>query len=328
MIVADIVGALGNQLFSYAATKAIALDLGYEFRYRVERPYCAILATPTLNPEDSYIDNVGQEYCYHFEKVFHIDTKERIPEVPVSVNSEFTWNRLPSTNFNKDVYNISDDTHLCGYFLCPKYFKHRRQEVLKWFRFQDVYIKRCQEKLNKIAELNGETHLVSLNIRCGRSYQKYRLVIDSAYYKNAIQRIRDEYSGEKLCFVLFSDDMGVAKRMLKTEKNVVMHSGTMFEDLCSMSLCDSHIIANSTFSWWGAWLSDQTKGVVVRPSIWPTTDKNQPFGPLDIYPPDWIAVDAAKKKLTIRMIASAYNYNNQNIVRMWCKKGLNYFRRV
>jgi hypothetical protein len=310
MIVADIVGSLGNQLFSYASTKAISLDLGYEYRYHVIKPYCATTARPTLNPEGSYIDNVGQEYCYYFEKVFHIDAKERIADVPASVSSEFTWNRLPSTNFNKDVYSVSDNTHLCGYFLCPKYFEHRRAEVLKWFRFQKVYIERCQEKLNKIAKLNGATHLVSLNIRCGRSYQRYRLIIDSDYYKNAIQRIRDKFYGEKTCFVLFSDDMDVARRMLKTEKDIVLHSGTMFADLCSMSLCDSHIISNGTFSWWGAWLADETKGVVVRPSIWPTADKNQPFAPLDIYPSDWIAVDAKRAKLTVRMIASAYNYND------------------
>jgi len=326
MIVADIVGALGNQLFSYAATKAIALDLGYVYRYRVVTPYCAVTTRPTLNPEGSYIDNVGQEYCCYFEKVFHIDTTEKITEVPTSISSEFTWNRLPSTNFNKNVYSISDNTHLCGYFLCPKYFEHRRAEVLKWFRFQEAYIKRCREKLNKIAESNEATHLVSLNIRCGRSYQRYRLIIDSAYYKSAIQRIKEEFYKEKICFVLFSDDMKVARQMLKNEKNIVLHSDTMFNDLCLMSLCDSHIISNSTFSWWGAWLADETKGVVLRPSIWPTADKNQPFAPLDIYPSNWIAVDAKKARLTVRMIASAYNYNDPQAP--WFKPIINACKRL
>ena len=308
MIVADIVAALGNQLFSYAATKSIALDLGYEYRYRVVIPYCATETGPSIDPEGSYIDNVGQEYCKDFEKAFHIDTAERIDEVPASVSSKWTADDFPSTNYNKDVYNIHDNTHLHGYFQSPKYFEHRRKDILKWFRFQDVYSKRCQERLRKIAELHDATHLVSLNIRCGRSYQRYRLIIDPAYYANAIERIRTEFYGEKICFILFSDDMDVARRMLKTEKDIVMHSGTMFEDLCLMSLCDSHIISNSTFSWWGAWLADESKGIVVRPSIFPIDSKH--LAPLDIFPSDWIAVDAKRAKLTVRMIASAYNFNN------------------
>lgn len=296
MIVADIVGALGNQLFSYAATKSIALDLGYEYRYRVIPFGCPIGTKPSYNHEGSYIDKHGQEYNEYFEKAFHIDTAERIDEVPMVISSEWTWNRFASTNFSKGVYEISDETHLSGYFLHPKYFERRRAEVLQWFCFQEEYLGKCRAKLNNIVHSKGATHLVSVHIRCGKAYRLARMVLDTSYHRKAIQRIRAEFPRENLCFVLFSDCPEEARHLLRNE-DVIINSGTMFEDLCSMSLCDSHIVANSTFSWWGAWLSDQTTGIVIRPSKYPDSIKGT-FAPLDIFPTDWIAVEARQERLS------------------------------
>ena len=290
MIVADIFSNLGNQLFAYAATKSIALDLGYEYRYRVVRPGFA--------KEDSCIDDYGQEYIKDFEQAFHIDTTERIDDLPASIQNKWEWNRTPSTNYIKDVYDISDNTHLCGYFLCPKYFEHRRTEVLKWFRFQDEYLEKCQKKRQEIIKSTGATHLVSVHIRCGKFYRQLRLVIDPEYHRNAIRMMREKYSHEKLCFILFSDVPDEAKRMLKNEgADIILHHGSMFDDLCLMTLCDSHIIANSSFSWWGAWLAKNNKGIVCRPSIWPIGENRN--GPDDIFPSFWIPVDAKIRSLPI-----------------------------
>jgi hypothetical protein len=299
MIVADIFSNLGNQLFIYAATKSIALDLGYEYRYRVVRPGFA--------REDSCIDDYGQEYIKDFEQAFHIDTTERIDDLPTSIQNKWEWNRTPSTNYIKDVYDISDNTHLCGYFLCPKYFEHRRAEVLKWFRFQDEYLERCQKKREKIIKSTGATHLVSIHVRCGKFYRQLGMVIDPGYHRNAIRLIRKKFEGEKLCFILFSDVPDEAKKMLKNEgKDIVLHHGTMFEDLCLMTLCDSHIIANSTFSWWGAWLSESTKGIVIRPSVWRIGPKK--LGPEDIFPSSWISVDSKRASLSISDRWNRANY--------------------
>ena len=304
MIVADIVGALGNQLFSYAATKSIALDLGYEYRYRVV-PLGPVPENPERNSDGSYfIDSAGHEYNEYFERAFHIDTTERITNIPFNVSSKWTWGRSPSTNFNRGIYNICDKTHVSGFFLCPKYFEHRRAEVLSWFRFRATYRNKAQKKLSEIKTVTGATHLVGLHFRYAKDIRIHRLAIDPEYYRNAIKEMRSLLSGEKLCFILFSDVPDLAKRLLKRENDIILHHGTMFEDLCLMTLCDSHIVSKSTFSWWGAWLSDKTRGEVIRPSIWPIPDKQQPFGPLDIYPDSWVSVLAERNRLTIRMIAS------------------------
>ena len=136
-------------------------------------------------------------------------------------------------------------------------------------------------------------------MRCGKAPRLARMTLDPIYHKNAMQRVRDEFSGENLCFILFSDSPDEAKYLMKDEE-VIVQSHTMFEDLCLMTLCDSHIVVNSTFSWWGAWLSDQSTGVVIRPSMWPASDKGT-FAPLDIFPSEWIVVEARQERLTPRV---------------------------
>ena len=292
MIVGDIFSNLGNQLFTYAATKSIALDFGYEYRYRVIKPGFAKIG--------DCIDDYGHEYSMDFERAFHINTSEKIDALPDSIKKRWRWRWTKDTNFIEDVYKISDNTKLDGAFLCPKYFEHRREQVLKWFRFKKEYLNSCIETRNKIIEKTGADHLVSIHIRCGKDYRQWRFVIDPGYHRNAIRMMKKKYSQEKLCFILFSDVPDEAVRILKNEnENIVLHHGSMLEDLCLMTLCDSHIIANSTFSWWGAWLSENTKGIVIRPSIWPS---EIPFVPEDIFPSDWIAVGARREKLTVRIV--------------------------
>ena len=298
MIVGDLFSNLGNQLFIYAATKSISMDLGYDYRYRVIRPSFA--------RSDDCIDDHGNEYCNNFEKAFNVDVSERVLDIPQVIKNRWEWNRQQTTNFNEDVYNISDNTQLCGYFLSPRYFEHRRQEVLKWFHFQDELLERCYAKLQQIVKsTRGATHIVSIHMRYGKDVRFWRLTINPSYYQLAIKKIRHEFYGERLSFILFSDVPDEAMRMLKNEgEDIILHHGTMFEDLCLMSLCDSHIIANSTFSWWGAWLSESTKGIVVRPSVWPTNATSNGLVPEDICPSDWLAIKSRREKLTVRIFVN------------------------
>jgi hypothetical protein len=283
MIVADLYSNLGNQLFAYAATKTIALDLGYEYRYRVIRP--------SFVKCDSGLDDYAQEYESNFEKFFSIDVSERIQELPGKTLNEWRWERTPDTNYIATVYNIPINTHLTGYFLSPKYFEHRRQDVLKWFRFHSDIKSKCEQFRAKIVNETGANHLVAVHIRCGKFYRKLNMVLDSKYQINAINYIKDNFVHDKVCFLLFSDVPSEAIRMLgSAKKGVVLHHGNMFEDLCMMTLCDSHIVANSTFSWWGAWLAESSKGVKVRPSIWPI-DGNQ-SGPQDVFPASWMPINS------------------------------------
>lgn len=307
MIVADLYSNLGNQLFAYTATKSIALDLGYEYRYRVVRP--------SFVKQDSGVDDYGQEYESHFEKFFSIDTSERIKDIPETINNKWKWERTPNTNFIQDVYTVPKNTHLTGYFLCPKYFEHRRNEVLKWFRFQNEILNKCEHWRDAVIKKTKANHLVAVHVRCGEFYKKLNMVLDPAYQINAIRTVKDKFPNDNLCFILFSDVPKEAQKMLKNaNKDIFLHDGSMFEDLCMMTLCDSHIIANSSFSWWGAWLSKRSKGITIRPSKWPTAYKGS--APEDIFPKNWLKIRARRKRIAcknlIGVLADKYKQNIYN----------------
>lgn len=316
MIIADIISFLGNQLFIYAATKSIALDLGYTYSYRVLKP------TWTFGKNET-IKEIGHQYAYDFEKAFHIDTSERVDDI-IQIENSWTWNRLPDTNFNGEVYTIKDNTHLKGHFLSPKYFEHRRNEVLGWFKFRDEYLEKGYRRLKQIKETCESSHIISIHMRYG-NYRSRGLSLDPSYYLNAVVKMRELLCDRDLCFILFSDEPKEAKTLLNMS-NVIVAQGNFLDDLCLMTLCDSHIVSNSTFAWWGAWLANKSKGEVVRPSIWPTP--NGGFAPLDIYPSNWIAVDATREKLTMRIIANRVYDEYPSTVVSWFKKVRNSVKRA
>ena len=304
MLVANIQGALGNQLFAYAATKSIALDLGFEYRYRVIRLGPAP-TSPVRDHDGAYfLKSSGHDYNYHFERAFHIDTEERIADIPSHLRERWDWERLPETNFNRDVYDVRDNTSLNRFFLSPKYFEHRKGEVLKWFRFRESYRTGAEKNIKEIREKTHATHTVALHIRYAKDLRIHGRAVDPSYYIRAVEKMKTIMSGEKLCFIVLSDVPSLAANILKTCRNdFIFQQGTTFDDLCLMTMCDSHIISNSTFSWWGAWLSESTKGIVIRPSLWPTTHNRYiPFVPQDIFPSHWIPVEARKVKLTVRIV--------------------------
>ena len=298
MLVANIQGALGNQLFAYAATKSIALDLGLEYRYRVIR-LGPPPASPVVDCEGAYfLKSAGHDYNYHFERAFHIDTEERATEIPEHLKEQWVWKRFPETNFNRGVYDITDDSNLCGFFLCPKYFEHRRADVLEWFRFRGSYRVRAEKRIQEIREKNHTTHTVALHIRYAKDIRINGLAIDPGYYIRAVEEMKTMMGREKLCFIVFSDVPRLAAKILRTSRNeFVFQQGSTFDDLCLMTMCDSHIISNSTFSWWGAWLAQDAKGIVIRPSIWPIGPKD--LGPEDIFSSSWISVNSKRARLSI-----------------------------
>lgn len=314
MIVVDITSFLGNQLFIYASTKSISLDLGYEYRYRVLKP------TWTFGKNET-IKEIGHQYMYDFEKAFHIDTSERVDDL-IQLENSWTWYRLSNTNFNKEVYTIKDNTHLKGLFPCPKYFEHRRKEVLGWFKFRDEYLEEGYKKLKQLKEMCKSSQVISIHMRYG-NYRKERLSLDPLYYRNGVVKIRELLCDRDLCFILFSDQPKEAKALLNMN-NIILAHGNFLDDLCLMTLCDGHIISNSTFAWWGAWLSNSK--IVIRPSIWPTADGK--LVPTDIFPSHWIAVEAEREKLTPRIFVYRIVNEYPDTIRTWMTKPFVIFKKL
>ena len=195
MILANIEDCLGNQMFGYASTKSIALDLGYEYRYRVIRPGYA----SRKDDRDAY----GHEWSAEFERHFGIDTSERIDSVPKQVNQEWDepWPR--ERNFQESVYLIADNTLLGGHFCSPKYFQHRRTEVLEWFRFESGLKSRCESQAAGFRRRRPGLPLVAVHVRYGKDYILHNKAIALDYYLQAILALKAEFG--PLNILLFSD---------------------------------------------------------------------------------------------------------------------------
>ena len=252
-------GRLGNQMFQYAALKAIALKNKYD--------YC-LPNNIKIKPDGAFdfINNKWIEYKLDLIECFDISCKiENINTLHNYQEKEF--------NFNPDVLDILDNTSIDGYFQSFRYFEEFWEEIKKDFSFINLKINK-----DKISQYNNP---VSIHIRRGDyvNHPNY-WNIDLEYIQKALLYFEDN----NYTFLIFSDDMNWCKEVFP--EGVVFVEENQFDSLCLMSLCQHNIISNSSFSWWGAYLNNNKNKKIVAPHKWFSTPK-----PLnDLYPPNWIII--------------------------------------
>jgi hypothetical protein len=254
-------GQLGNQMFQYAAVIGIARQLGVSF------------SIPKHN--DVVNDGLGNKLRIELFDVFKV-VPDDIGYVSGIDAQEQTFEFDPKffSLDNEHIYN------LIGFFQTEKYFKHCESEVRKNFDFLDYIKIDCKDV---VGDMNDS---VALHIRRGdyliNSQNHYNLTMD--YYERALG-----YFDKKKQIVIFSDDPEWCKdqELFSEDRFLVSETNNSRYDLYLMSKCSDFIIANSTFSWWGAWLAN--KGKVIAPQQW--------FGPSleykntkDLYPQGWIKI--------------------------------------
>jgi hypothetical protein len=175
---------------------------------------------------------------------------------------KYCHNEIPSTeNLEGDLMDFK------GYFQSYKYFSHCRESILEAFKFtEEVYNKSWLffEK-NKLDTKN----LCVVHIRRTDYLQKQNfhsnLLDRTSYYIDAIKEMKKDVNK----FLVFSDDIEFCKRIFGSSEGFYFSdSYNEVEDLCLMSLCRNFIIANSSFSWWGAYLSKDPKKTVIAPKRW------------------------------------------------------------
>ena len=270
-------GRLGNQMFQYAALRGIAAKRGYD--------WCI--------PPDTYDhkDNYGL-----FETFEMTNVKEsNIGFVSGDCIQENNHCFIPEF-FDECPDNVSLD----GYYQTEKYFTHIEKEIHDDFTFKKNYLIPCQEYINSLSSPPIFLHIrQSDNI--GR--EQYHPILSIEFFENALK----QFSEDTLCFV-FTDDMEWCKsqeffkqeRFLFNEKNErysyqnIDGTGKLQNtllpqiDLCLMSLCSGGIIANSSFSWWGAWLQNN-RGKIIAPNskVWFGSAMTH-LDTSDIVPKRWI----------------------------------------
>ena len=260
-----VAGGLGNQMFQYALLIALR-----DNRHRVTM-------------ELGYYDISNAHYGFELPRVFGI--KEKTDNFNRrSLNSCYfrLLNKIaPGSIYSEDdlVYNadllIKPRKYIKGFWQDERYFNPIRQKVIEVFKFRGI-----DERNLTVADELKKCNSVSLHIRRG-DYITYGFpIVDIEYYRRSVEYVSDRIPNP--VFYVFSDDHYAAEsimRSLGVNYLLITHNKgrDSYKDMYLMSMCKHNIIANSSFSWWGAWLNQNTNKIVVAPENW--DERNAGFRP-------------------------------------------------
>lgn len=199
------------------------------------------------------------------------------------------FQRERGQGYNPAFEKFPDNSYLHGYWQCERYFAHISDEIRRAFTFKTPP---SPENLSMAKQIS-DSNAISLHVRRG-DYVTLDAhgVCSQAYYLAALEKLAPFLKGEPTIYV-FSDDPQWSKDNLKLpyQKKVVDINGPEgdYEDMRLMSQCQHNIIANSSFSWWAAWLNQSPDRLVVGPARW---FANPALKNPDILPSDWLGVSA------------------------------------
>jgi hypothetical protein len=288
-IIIEIGGGLGNQMFQYAFYLNMK-HLGYN---------CKL-----------YFDEINQMHQgFELQNVFDIDIKfanksevEKLLDIKKDLLSKLNrrifgqkqfiyWEHNNGYAFKPEIVRQQKPAYLQGCWLSEKYFEDIKAEVRQAFRFKELN-KKNQYFFNQI---NGEKNAVSIHIRKG-DYLKSAIHLNvdyHSYVSQAISYLLQSRTG--LSFYVFSDDIRLAREILSEYETI----GSKFHfvnwnldkesyiDMQLMANCKHNIIANSTFSWWGAWLNNYEEKIVISPKNWFAVNE---WNNNSIIPDSWIVI--------------------------------------
>lgn len=296
-IIVQLMGGLGNQLFQYAAGRRIAeinnfplkLDLSWFkyhpswFKYRPYRPY-SLNHFATLKDVASLAEIAELKGLTLTQLKGKLLQKQYTDKTP----NKRTVIQEKTVDFDPEILQISNSAYLSGYWQSEKYFKDIEDIIRKEF----TVITPPESKNIKIANEIREAEAVSIHVRRGdyisdpKANQSIGLCSLDYYYRS-IDYVMSRV--EKPHFYIFSDDPDWTQQHITIDAPTTYvrnnPSDKNYEDLRLMTYCRHFIIANSSFSWWGAWLSSNRQKIVVSPVQW---FKGTQYNDDDRVPKEWI----------------------------------------
>jgi hypothetical protein len=292
MVITRLIGGLGNQMFQYAVGRRLAHEMGVELKLDITGFQSYKLRTYSLG-------NLNiQENFATLEEIKAL-TK---PTIAGRILAKL-WHRSPRPpktyirekhfHFDPNILKLSDNVYLEGYWQSEKYFA----DIAGILR-QEFTIKTPQTGKNKeLGEKIATCESVSLHIRrgdyaCNPHTKDVHGLCGIDYYFRCVEQISQ--MAKKPHFFIFSDDPKLPRDSFKESypTTFVNHNGADedYEDLHLMSQCKHHIIANSTFSWWGAWLNGRSDKIVFAPSQWFAKEEQASRKMTDLLPANWIVL--------------------------------------
>ncbi|MEK7069688.1 MAG: alpha-1,2-fucosyltransferase [Patescibacteria group bacterium] len=283
MIIIKLNGGLGNQLFQYSLGRSLSIKNNDVFK---------------LDLSDFTKDNPRSYSLGHFNIVENLAKKEDVAKFNKKGLSKLFEKIKPyykksvikykGYDFDQNILKLSGNFYLDGYWQSEKYFKDIEGVIRKEITLKEPLVDEHANLINNIKNSNS----VSVHIRRGdyatnKKFSAVYNLLDEEYYQRTVKFIAEKIKEPK--FFIFSDDIKWAKQNLNIPYPKIFVSDNSeikdYEELTLMSFCKHNIIANSSFSWWGAWLNTNIDKIVLSPDKWFNIGVGNTS---DLIPEDWI----------------------------------------
>jgi hypothetical protein len=291
MIVSQLKGGLGNQMFQYAAGKSLALrtrtSLALDLSFLEQNKFNVTNRQFALGEFNIRAQLGGIELRNGFNfnaNKFVLKFRATFPSF--FDTSVFNESRLSRRN---SFFDLKENTYLSGYWQDSFYFRAIRNELMV-----DFQLKHESESFTRVSAEIKNSNSIGLHIRRGdyvtlKSASDFHGILPLEYYKNAVHKITQVVPHPN--YFVFSDDVEWCEAnldFLPGFKMVSKYKGlSMQEELMAMSKCKHNIIANSSYSWWASWLNENPNKIVIAPQYWYTKTKTQNVSLLE---PNWILI--------------------------------------
>jgi hypothetical protein len=279
MIYIEIMGGLGNQLFQIFCGIAYSLENNISFKINASK---FDLVSP--------LDNISKRPTYwaNFLSNLSVFTYKKQLDIPTYIEkTHFKFDKIPY---------INQDFKLHGYYQSYKYFHGQFANICKMINLE-TQKKEIYEKYNRY--FNNKKKPISLHFRIG-DYVKNQAVhpiLSNKYYITCVNYLKSQIPDlEENYFLLVFGELCDNEKITQAIENIKAHynisivlcdySNPDYEQLLLMSLTSHNIIANSTFSWWGAYFNNNINKIVCYPSIWNGSNNNVK----DLFPDSWIKI--------------------------------------
>jgi len=299
VIIIRLWGGLGNQLFQYAFAYSIAKENGkkllldtrfYEEDYLNKNSHFTVQTAQILGLNLEFNDLLKNvNLTLPMIKILQNRTINRLIRIPkrfkMPISYEYRYCKETRFRFDPKLNTIKNDNlYLDGYWQCEKYFSKYRTELIKQFvnhsKIVEKYI--IENQIDTVCN-------VAIHVRRGDYVNNTRLfsnlyLLDEKYYIGALKYFNLRFENPQ--FFIFTNDLDWTRKMFINSDNCtfvnVNRKMTDLEEFQIMAKCKHQIISNSTFSWWAAWLNNNSEKIVVAPDKW--------FGNRDIIPSSWITL--------------------------------------
>ena len=248
MVTSKLSGGLGNQLFQIAAGYSLSVDNNVDFSININECDTQNQGFVAKKYENTLYKNIIKNSDIICDNVY--------------AEIDFSYNEIPYTK----------DMCILGYFQSEKYFKHNTKKIFDLFDIRNV----------DLNNLRDNKEITSVHIRRGDYLSKPNIhpTCSIEYYESSMNMFNNTQ------FLFFSDDINWCRETFKGDNYIFSDNNDELLDFEMMSSCDNHIIANSTFSWWSAYLNPNMNKKIISPKKW--FGDYGPENVNDLLPNNWV----------------------------------------